>query len=360
MMKFKARYFDGEQGTPHSIYIELNDVFISGKLEEGPTLFRWAWKEMTLLQEAFEGKEAIFSHEENNQKRLYISFDDYPHIKKYLPLIKKQSLSNPIKLKAVLFWFAVTIGSLAVIVGALPFMMEALIKTIPRSWEKPLGEQVVEAVISDYKTCQNSKGIKALEKLYAPLSSEFKRYDVRVRIIKNKQVNAFAAPGGEIVFFHGLVKEAESPDEVYAVLVHELGHVVKRHGLESLIEYYGFSFMASVLLGGGDLGDIASAGQTVLLLSHSRASEREADDYAHHILHKTNVNPEAMSQFFERLQEKEKDLDNVSSLFAYFSTHPPLHERIEKFSSDKTKKDTYRKLLTEKEWQDLKNICLTE
>ena len=56
-------------------------------------------------------------------------------------------------------------------------------------------------------------------------------WDIRIFVADEAQINAFAIPGGIIVFHSGLIFAAETPEEVAAVLAHEIAHVTHRHSV---------------------------------------------------------------------------------------------------------------------------------
>ena len=98
-----------------------------------------------------------------------------------------------------------------------------------------------------------------------------------VIVLDDPMVNAFAAPGGQIVFFRGMIESAESPDELAAVMAHEVGHVVARDPTRLALRSVG-----SVGLLGLLLGDFAGGGLIVVLAdqlldsSYSREAEEKA------------------------------------------------------------------------------------
>ena len=90
--------------------------------------------------------------------------------------------------------------------------------------------------------------------------------------------NAFALPGGDVVVTDGLVELATSPEQVAAVVAHELGHVAHRHGLRNMVQASILAALVSYWT--GDFSSLATAGATaVLSAAYSRDFEREADDY---------------------------------------------------------------------------------
>lgn len=139
--------------------------------------------------------------------------------------------------------------------------------------------------------------------------------------------NAFALPGGTIVFTDQLLGLINNDNEFLAVLAHEIGHEVHRHLLRSVLQSSGV-----VLVGALITGDVGSAGAivvgipTFLLHSHySRSFESEADDYAFASLSAHDISP-ANFVAVMRLLQKAHPMSERGA--AYLSTHPPTIERI--------------------------------
>ncbi|HJX35094.1 MAG TPA: M48 family metalloprotease, partial [Desulfatiglandales bacterium] len=104
-------------------------------------------------------------------------------------------------------------------------------------------------------------------------------------IINDKQLNAFAAPGGHIFIYTGLI-EMMDLDQLADIICHEIAHVSLRH-ISNQVEkgkMVGLATMAGILAGamlGGEAADAMitgslAAGQQVML-SYSREDERQAD-----------------------------------------------------------------------------------
>src|SRR5690606_26348291 len=102
-----------------------------------------------------------------------------------------------------------------------------------------------------------------------------------VSVADDPQVNAFAAPGGRIVLLEGLLREAESPDEIAGVLAHEIGHVTERHPTAAALRLLGIQALLTGIFGDGSLASAAAgAGGLLVALSYSRDDERTADRLA--------------------------------------------------------------------------------
>lgn len=141
--------------------------------------------------------------------------------------------------------------------------------------------------------------------------------------------HAFAIPGGHTYVNTGLIKAAESETELAAVMAHEMNHVVARHSTKQMTQQYGYSLIASLLLGSqaGELSRLAAdmfgkAG----CMYYSREMESQADFLGVETMYKAGYNPQGMVTFFNKLAaagEREP-----SKLAKFFSSHPETVERI--------------------------------
>ncbi len=152
--------------------------------------------------------------------------------------------------------------------------------------------------------------------------------------------NAFALPSGHIIFTDEIVAIAEHDDEILAVLTHEIGHVVRRHGMRRLIQdsLLSFAFVAVT----GDASGISEIflGLPVVLteLAYSREFEKEADRYALDYLQANNIAPSRFADLLRRIRaidedhNKKKNDDDPDGWTNYLSTHPDTDKRIKLFS----------------------------
>ena len=126
---------------------------------------------------------------------------------------------------------------------------------------------------------------------------------VEMEVIRSDQVNAFAAPGGRIAILSGLLETASGPDQVAAVLAHELGHVAHRDGLRAILRAAGTQGALTLFLGDLAGGSLSALTQLALAASYSREMEREADEYAHARLAAAGIPTAALARFFRTTPE---------------------------------------------------------
>jgi len=140
-------------------------------------------------------------------------------------------------------------------------------------------------------------------------------------VFENEMINAFTVPGGNILISTGLIDFCESPEELAAVMAHEMGHVEERHVISRLIKELGIDILSS--------GDQYVLGEVTGLLSSTsfdRKQEEEADRFAAELLELSSIEPRTLATFFRKLEgESDKDL---MKHFEIISTHPNFSSRI--------------------------------
>ena len=142
--------------------------------------------------------------------------------------------------------------------------------------------------------------------------------------------NAFALPSGTILLTDELVGLAARDEEIVAVLAHEVGHVVHRHGLRQVIQS---SLLAiAILLLTGDLsstsGFVAALPAALAEARFSRDFEREADDYAVAYLSERGIAPAHFAALLTRLSEAAGESEGPLS---FLDSHPATDERVRRF-----------------------------
>lgn len=151
------------------------------------------------------------------------------------------------------------------------------------------------------------------------------QFQVLFRDIPRMGPNAFALPGGTIVFTDQFLEMFGDDDIVAAVVGHELGHVVEQHGLQQLYRALGLYFLITMLAGetGPMLEDLLLEGNALLSLSYSRHHEREADAFGLQLSHRAGFDPSALKRFFEQMNA----LGGAPPEF--LSSHPSSGKRMD-------------------------------
>ncbi len=151
-------------------------------------------------------------------------------------------------------------------------------------------------------------------------------YEFTWHVADNPAVNAFAIPGGHIVVFTGLIKAAQTSEEVTGVLAHEMQHVVQRHSLKAMVHNIGWRATIAVVTGDWTGGMLGEAVTQLGVLKYGRDKEAEADMKALALLKAVRVDPNGMVKFFETLAQT--GTDQTGAPIEFLSTHPSTTERI--------------------------------
>lgn len=134
-------------------------------------------------------------------------------------------------------------------------------------------------------------------------------------------VNAFAAPGGYIYVYTGLIRFLKTEDQLAGVLGHEIAHADRRHSTQQLTKRYGISALLELAFG-DDPNLAAEIAASLVDLSFSRSQEAEADDYSVIYLCDTGYAADGAAGFFELMGDGQ-------GVPEFLSTHPNPANRIE-------------------------------
>lgn len=142
--------------------------------------------------------------------------------------------------------------------------------------------------------------------------------------------NAFALPSGDIIITDELVQLTEKDEELQGILLHEIGHVKLRHGMQSTAQT---SILALVVIAiSGDINSASTllAAIPALLLNagYTRNMEWDADGYALEIIKQQQFDPSIFADTMEKITNSSNATHSK-----YWSTHPQSEKRIERIRS---------------------------
>lgn len=232
--------------------------------------------------------------------------------------------------------WGIVVGSLGAVVlfawlGS-DWLVEFAVSRIPVEWEQKLGESAYRDFLAKQEVLKEGLAVAAVHEMTERLTSQIadNPYKFEVTVVKSDVVNAFALPGGYIVVFTGLMKKAESGEEVAGVLSHELNHVLQRHGLDRIVKTLGLMAVVTILVGDpqGLAGLMKQVGLELVTLKFGRAQETEADLTGLQLLQRAKIDPAGMILFFERLSEKDQ------GRMEWLSTHPMSTARAERLRAE--------------------------
>ena len=167
-------------------------------------------------------------------------------------------------------------------------------------------------------------------------------YTYRFHIVDDKDVNAFALPGGWLYVNKGLLDYVQSDDELAGVLAHEVIHAAHHHILklqkeqDKLNTQLAIGAIAAIFakVPVADTGNLITGLQLVALQKvngYSQQAERDADGAGFELTRLAGFNPVGALTFMERLARDQRNRPEVD--LGIFRTHPPEKQRVASLKS---------------------------
>lgn len=153
-----------------------------------------------------------------------------------------------------------------------------------------------------------------------------------VQVFLDESANAFALPGGKIGVNNGLLKVAQTPDQLAAVVGHEIGHVIAQHSNERMSIQYATQTGMQLLqaLSGEQSAQkqqlfalLGLGSQVGIALPFSRKHEAEADLIGLQLMAKAGFDPRESIQLWKNMAAA-----GSGGGIEFLSTHPANDTRI--------------------------------
>jgi Zn-dependent protease with chaperone function len=358
----QAYYLDGQTAVRRRAKVGLTRTGLRIVLENGEALF-WPF-EAVRQSSSFYGREQIrLERGGDTPEILLVPASLFVRKVKEVSPEWKGRFRAPARRKKIAAVVLLSIaGATGVTLGlyfwGIPALASYVTPHVPVAWEEQLGQSVIDSLAPAEKRCLDSARAQKLERILKILSSSAPQspYSFRVMVVNYPAVNAFAAPGGTIVLFQGLLERTRSSEELAGVLAHEMQHILRRHATRALLQQLSMKFILAAATGDATGLAYGLEGASALgMLRYNRQSEEEADREAVRMLLASGIDPRGLIIFFETLQrENEKSL----RLPSYLSTHPELKERVLRLKALTAGRWTApARLLPEYDWKDMGGFC---
>lgn len=210
--------------------------------------------------------------------------------------------------------------------------------------EQTIGESLaLEGMQRFGRPVNNEKLQRYVNLVGSALAANSKRATIpyRFAVLDSPVQNAFTAPGGIIFISKALIDILDNESELAGVLAHEIGHAAEKHAIKSIRRaqfLQGAGRITAATMKGNQgkqfesmIGDL----QNVLFdKGLDKSMEFEADSDALDTAYRTGYDPRGLIDVLKKLKKIEASSVKKGS---WFSTHPPLDERIARLESQVTK-----------------------
>ncbi|RDL45747.1 M48 family peptidase [Marinomonas piezotolerans] len=212
---------------------------------------------------------------------------------------------------------------------------------VPEDQLNQMGAQSFEQIKSETPKSDNeilTQHVQCVaDRIISVLPDKYKQQAWEVILFDDPQINAFALPGNKIGVYTGLLEVAENQSQLAAVVGHEVGHVLARHGNERVSTQLATSQALALgyQLSGEDSAvktavfqGLGIGAQFGILLPFSRAHETEADLIGLDLMAKAGFNPRESAELWRNMSKT-----GSSSTPEWMSTHPSNNTRINTLES---------------------------
>ncbi len=357
-------FLDGDRAAPHPARFTYTDADQSLTIATPDGPIQWPYADIRALRDQSTDETLILRLNTDPTARLLVTNSDDQHLTRARAkqIHRAPKTAHRGRLMA---WALAAVASVALIIFVLvPLMADQLAEYLPPAGEKALGDATFDQIrnalddtgFTGIAICDAPEGRAALAKIETRLTDELVLdTPLTVHVLDHPMVNAFALPGGYVVFFRGLLDEAARPEEVAAVFAHEIGHVAARDPTRIALRSAGSIGVLGLLLGdfaGGAV--VLFLAERIIQADYTQDAEAAADTFAHRVLLDADLPPSAIGTFFERLAEGR---DDGIGLIDHFMSHPALGDRIAAARAAEPPNAEFRPILTETEWRALQAIC---
>jgi len=215
-------------------------------------------------------------------------------------------------------FLAVLIATPAFSVGQPPQLPNPGTVAISKQQQEQLGLKAMSEVYQQMPVLPDSNPVtqyvQQLGRRLVQVIPQQNSWPYQFHVIPQKDINAFALPGGPIFINVGTILAAENEAQLAGVMSHEMSHVYMQHQVKEMQKSgvtQGVAGIVGGILGavlGGTAGTLANMGARYaggfLSLKYSRQEEAQADAVGAIIMYKAGYNPRSLAEFFQKLERQ--------------------------------------------------------
>jgi predicted Zn-dependent protease len=246
--------------------------------------------------------------------------------------------------------------------STVPFTGRKQLKMLPASEINAMALENYGTFLKENKLSTNQKDIALLNKVGNKIKNAVEKYltaqgqqkiiegyNWEFNLVEDPSVNAWAMPGGKIVFYTGIMDICKDEAGIAVVMSHEIAHIIASHGNERMsqglfTQFGGIALDVLLKEKPQETKNIYMAAyglgaQYGLMLPYSRTHEYEADKIGLIFMAMAGYNPEAAIDFWTRMSAQSKG----QSPPEFLSTHPTPQNRIQAMKDFLPEARTYAK-----------------
>jgi predicted Zn-dependent protease len=258
--------------------------------------------------------------------------------------------------KVTIEFFALIIlfFGLLFILNSINWMKLFHVEKVTKETETKLGEICWKTFSNDDEVIKNNEVLITIDSLLSKIckSNAIDYKKIKIHVVKNDEINAFALPGNHLIIYTGLIKAVKNESELSGVICHEIAHIESDHVMKKLISEIGLTAIITATNTNTSGEVLKKIAKTLSASAYSRNLETEADLKAADYLIKAQLDPLSFANFFN-------EIDSIPNkkILQWINSHPDSKERtlaIKKYVA--TKKLIYTPILSKSSFNKMQSI----
>jgi predicted Zn-dependent protease len=236
----------------------------------------------------------------------------------------------------LVFVLAMSFAGFAYVVQSTPHLPDPGDTGVPKEQQIQLGQQTAAEVYKQMPVLPDgsaeSQYVQQLGKKLVSAIPPENSWPYQFHVVPQKEINAFALPGGPIFVNIGTITAADDEGQLAGVMAHEISHIYMQHSIKQMKKQQlqqGIVGILGAVLGqsGGAAATLArlgvGIGSGMLSLKYSRSDEAQADSVGAILMYKVSYPPVELAQFFQKLEQQ-----GGASGPNFLSDHPNPGNRV--------------------------------
>jgi Zn-dependent protease with chaperone function len=353
--RFEARYYDGHAPVRQPAIVDLDGEGLNISVA-GRDSMVWKYAGLSIAADGSYGEPIRM--ERTSGESLIVENTDFMEAMRQHGGAQRPAIQFDLRgWPAVLFCcIAIAIIASVLYVWGVRFAADQAARFTPAFVDDRIGLAVSAILAPEQSRCTNAVARQRLQPIVDRLAAAAgTKLQFHVIYVNQGVINAFAAPGGYIVVYRGLLDEAETAEEFAGVLAHEMQHVIKRHSTRAIArEFSGRALLSLMAVDSSGTPAAIQASARLANLSYQRADEEEADLGAVALLARARIKTDGLTSFLRRLLTSSMGAASLK----YLSTHPAMNERVEELQEESRKVTAPASpLMTVDEWYRARAVC---
>jgi predicted Zn-dependent protease len=218
--------------------------------------------------------------------------------------------------------------------STVPYTGRSQLMMTSQAEENKMGQEAWRGVLQKEKISKNKKYTAAVKRVGKRIAAVSDRPDFKweFKTFDSEQANAFCLPGGKVAVYTGIFNYISNDAELAAVMGHEVGHAIARHGGERVSQgmFQQAGAKGVAVAAGSKYREMALMAYGIgsnlgVMLPYSRTHEYEADHIGIMLMAKAGYDPRNAITFWQKFSKA----STTNSFTEYLSTHPMGEHRVE-------------------------------